>query len=101
MYHPTSTFLNCKSIGNNFLFRNNTTIGNKDDDNSLRPVIGNNVSLGANVIIFGNIKIGNNVIIGAGAVVNRNVPDNSIVVGNPMRILPRQPVKDSVCSFVR
>lgn len=86
--HPTSTYLNAESIGDNFSFRQNTTIGNKiDGRNDLVPTIGNNV--GANVCIIGKIRIGNNVIIGAGAVVTKNVPDNSVVVGNPMRIIDR------------
>lgn len=45
-----------------------------------------NYSLGE---VLCRIRIGNNVIIGAGAVVTKNVPDNSVVVGNPMRIIDR------------
>lgn len=39
--------------------------------------------------IIGGIKIGNNVLIAPGAFVNFDVPDNSIVLGNPGRIIPR------------
>lgn len=86
--HPLSTFLNAKKIGRNFSFRHNTTIGNKiDGRNDLIPTIGNNVILGANVIIIGDVYIGDNVIIGAGCVVTKDVPDNCVVVGNPMRII--------------
>ena len=86
--HPIGTFLNAKSIGKNFSFRQNTTIGNKKDGrNDLIPQIGDNVTLGANVCIIGNISIGNNVIVGAGAVVTKSIPDNSIVVGNPAVII--------------
>ena len=49
--------------------------------------IGNNVILGANVIIIGDVYIGDNVIIGAGCVVTKDIPDNCVVVGNPMRII--------------
>ena len=87
MLHPFATILNAKSIGDNFTFRNNTTIGNIDDDNSKRPVIGKNVTLGANVTIFGDITIGDNVIVGAGTVINKDIPSNSVVVGNPFRII--------------
>ena len=33
------------------------------------------------------IKIGNNVIIGAGTIVTKDIPDNSVVVGNPGRVV--------------
>ena len=47
------------------------------------PHIGNYVWIGANAIIVGNINIGNNVLIAPGAYVNFDVPDGSIVLGNP------------------
>lgn len=86
--HPYATILNAKSIGKNFSFRQCTTIGNKrDGENTNGPIIGDNVYVGANVCIIGDIKIGSNVIIGAGSVVVKDIPDNSVVVGNPSRII--------------
>lgn len=77
-----------KSIGANFSCRQNTTIGNKSDERpDERPIIGNNVTLGANVVVIGNIHIGDNVIVGAGSVVVKDVPDNVIVAGNPAKII--------------
>lgn len=64
-------------------------MGNKTDGSGDIPTIGNNVFVGANVVIIGNITIGDNVIIGAGAVVTKNVPSNCIVVGNPARVLKK------------
>ena len=84
-YHPFATVINAKSIGKNFQFRNSLTIGNKNNDNKRIPVIGNNVVVGANVVIIGDIKIGDNVIIGAGSVVVKDVPSNSVVAGNPAK----------------
>ena len=52
-----------------------------------RPVIGDNVTFGVNVTIIGSVKIGNNVTIGAGSVVVKDIPDNSIAVGNPCRVI--------------
>jgi len=86
-FHPFSTVINAKSIGENFEFRNNLTIGNKNNDNSLLPTIGNNVTVGANVVIIGDIIIGSNVVIGAGAVVVKDIPSNCVVAGNPAKII--------------
>lgn len=46
--------------------------------------IGNNVRIGSNATIM-PVKIGDNVVIGAGAVVTKNIPDNTIVKGNPAK----------------
>lgn len=47
----------------------------------------NNVFIGSNSIIFPNVKIGNNVIIGAGSIVTKDIPDNSVIAGNPAKII--------------
>ena len=49
--------------------------------------VGNDVYIGNNVIILPNVHIGNNVVIGAGAVVTKNIPDNSLAVGVPARVI--------------
>jgi putative colanic acid biosynthesis acetyltransferase WcaB len=80
-------------IGDNCTLRNSTTIGHKknvDGTFSRCPRIGNNVDIGANVVIIGDIEIGDNVIIGAGTVVTKSIPANSVVVGNPARILDKK-----------
>ena len=46
-------------------------------------------SIGANATILPDLIIGKNSIVGAGAVVTKNVPDNSIVVGNPAKFLKK------------
>ena len=86
--HPYATIVNAQKIGSNFTVCQNTTVGNKiHGRNDLVPIIGSNVSLGAGVIIIGDITIGNNVVVGAGSVVTKDVPDNCIVAGNPARII--------------
>ena len=82
--HPYSTVINAEKIGDYFSCIHCTTLGAKG--NGL-PVIGNNVTLGANVTIIGHVHIGNNVIVGAGSVVVKDVPDNCVVAGNPARII--------------
>lgn len=52
-----------------------------------RVDIGSDVFIGANAIILPNTKIGSRVIVGAGCVVTKDIPDNSVVVGNPGRII--------------
>lgn len=49
--------------------------------------IGNDVFIGAGSIILPGISIGNNVIIGAGSIVTRDIPDNSVAVGNPAKVI--------------
>lgn len=54
------------------------------------PTIGNEVWIGTNSIIVGKITIGDNVLIAPGTYVNFDVPSNSIVVGNPAKIIPNE-----------
>jgi len=53
--------------------------------------IGDNVFIGAGVIILPNVKVGGNCIIGAGSVVSRSIPDNSVAVGSPARVISSTP----------
>ena len=49
--------------------------------------IGNNVFIGAGSIILPGVTIGNDVIIGAGSIVSKDIPDNSLAVGNPAKVI--------------
>lgn len=49
--------------------------------------IKNNVHIGTNSIIMPGVTIGNNCIIGCGAIVTHNIPDNSIAVGVPAKVI--------------
>lgn len=51
--------------------------------------IGDDVWIGGGVSILPGVTIGNNVVIGAGSVVNRDIPDNSLAVGNPCKVIRR------------
>lgn len=50
-------------------------------------VLGNDVYVGNNVIFLPGVTVGNNVVIGAGAVVSKDIPDNSVAVGVPARVI--------------
>jgi len=50
-------------------------------------VVGDYCTVGSNVTIQRKVKVGNWVTIGSGCVVTKDVPDYSVIVGNPHRIL--------------
>lgn len=53
-----------------------------------RPVtVGDNVWLGGNVVVLPGVSIGNNAVIGAGSVVTKDIPDHSVAVGNPCKVI--------------
>ncbi len=71
-------------LGDNVNLHKGCTIGKENRGKRKgAPNIGNNVAVGINSTIIGNIKIGNDVMIAANAFVNFDVPDHSIVLGNP------------------
>lgn len=49
--------------------------------------IGDNVWIGGNTVILPGVNIGDNVVIGAGSIVGKDIPDNMIAVGNPLRLI--------------
>lgn len=87
------------TIGNNVHITNDIRFINHDGGTLLfrdrvpdleitKPIIiGDNVYIGNNVLFLPGAKFGNNVIIGAGAVVTREIPDNSVAVGVPARVI--------------
>lgn len=50
-------------------------------------IIGDNVFIGANATLLPNVCIGKNSVIGVNSVVTKDVPENSVVAGNPARII--------------
>jgi serine O-acetyltransferase len=74
-------------IGENCNIAHGVTIGvTRRGPKTGTPRIGNEVWIGAGAVIVGKITNGNNVLIAPGAYVNFDVPDNSIVIGNPGKI---------------
>ncbi len=53
-----------------------------------KPItIGNDVWIGAGVHVMPGVSIGSNVVIGAGSIVNKDIPSNSVAVGNPCKVI--------------
>lgn len=59
----------------------------KPYDHSLRTIIKQGSSIGANAVILPGLSLGEQCLIGAGAVVTHDVPDRAIMIGNPARIV--------------
>lgn len=51
------------------------------------PALGDGVQVGANAVIIGPVHVGSGLIIGAGAVVNKDIPQNSVAVGVPAKVV--------------
>lgn len=83
-------------IGHGVIFTNDIYPRSTNSDGTLqagsdwevRPtVVHKGASIGSGVTLLCNLSVGENAIVGAGSVVTRDVPPNTIVAGNPARIL--------------
>ena len=78
-------------IGKNVNIAQGVTIGQENRGaRKGAPRIGNEVWIGANAVIVGNITIGDDVLIAPLSFVNFDVPSHSIVIGNPAKIIHRE-----------
>lgn len=91
--HPTSIVIGeGVKLGREVKIFQNVTIGRSDSSIDAYPSIGDNTTIYAGAVVLGGIKIGKNCVVGANAVVTRDVPDNSVAVGVPAKIIvPRSP----------
>lgn len=78
--HGFSSLIVAESIGRNFCFNQNVTVGFGKGG---KPIIGDNVRIYTGAVVAGKIHIGNNVTIAANSLVRQDIPDNSLVYGNP------------------
>ena len=74
-------------IGPNVTFTNDKYPRIKGIWKLLPTLVKKGASIGANSVILPGITIGENAMIGAGSVVTKDVPTNSIVAGNPARVI--------------
>ncbi|CAD0222945.1 serine O-acetyltransferase [Chryseobacterium sp. JV274] len=88
--HWGSLVINPKTvIGKNCNIAQGVTIGQQNrGKNEGSPIIGDEVWIGTNAVIVGAVTIGNNVLIVPNSYVNFDVPSNSVVIGNPAKIIP-------------
>ena len=85
-------------IGRNCNISHSVTIGRSYRGGKIgRPEIGDYVWIGPGSVLVGEIRIGNNVLIAPNSFVNFDVPDHSLVIGNPGKIIPKEnPTKNYI-----
>ena len=78
-------------IGTNVNIHKGVTIGQENRGKRKgTPIIGNDVWIGINTTITGKVSIGNDVLIAPNSFVNLDIPDHSVVIGNPAKIFPKE-----------
>ena len=88
-------------IGKNFNISPSTTIGKANrGDRKGYPTISDNVWIGTGSVIVGNIQIGNNVLIAPCSYVNFDIPCNSIVLGNPAKIIEKENATEGYINYI-
>ena len=91
--HTVGTVIGAARIGDNCTILQGVTLGTSEPDMgftvSERPVIGNDVLIGAGAKVIGRITVGDHAKIGANAVVLRDVPAYALAVGVPATIVAR------------
>lgn len=117
---PGANFSSITSIkiGNKVMFGPNVTImggdhntsevgkymfdvDNKLPENDLPVEIENDVWIASNVIILKGVTIGKGSIIGAGALVTRNIPEYSIAVGRPAKVVKKRFDEEMLSNHIR
>lgn len=87
-------------IGKNCNLHKGCTIGAENRGKRLgSPTLGDRVYVGINATIIGNVRIGNDVMIAPNSFVNFDVPDHSIVLGNPASIHHKENATEGYIAF--
>ncbi|SKB36874.1 serine O-acetyltransferase [Salegentibacter holothuriorum] len=92
---------NMTSIGKNCNLSPNVTIGQANRGSKKgAPIIGDKVWIGTGAVIVGKIKIGSNVLIAPNSFVNMDVPNDSLVIGNPAKIIKKLNPTEGYSNFL-
>ncbi len=96
--HIGGIVVNGKSVINkNCTISHGVTLGQKNRGKYKGyPILANNIYIGPGAKIIGAVKIGNNVAIGANCVVTQDIPENSVVVGIPGKVISHDGAKGYV-----
>lgn len=92
LHHGNRVIVKEVIIGTSCTIGINVIIGysyNKKSNKYETPKIGNNVYIGHNSSVVGGVTVGNNVLIAPNSYVNKDIPDDSIVIGNNL-IIPQK-----------
>jgi serine O-acetyltransferase len=100
--HFGNVVINGKTIiGENCNISHGVTIGETNRGKKKgAPIIGNSVWIGTGSVVVGGITIGNNVLIAPLSYINIDIPDNSIVIGNPCKIIPSENATEGYISRI-
>ncbi|MGG3709334.1 serine O-acetyltransferase [Heyndrickxia coagulans] len=99
--HPNGIVIGSGTIiGQNCTLLQQVTFGEKYGDGSdilhQYPKVGSNVTISAGAKLIGNVIVGDNVIIGANSVVLKNIPNNSVAVGVPAKVIKQNEEKKTI-----
>jgi acetyltransferase-like isoleucine patch superfamily enzyme len=97
--HPSFYYDTTKQIG--FTIHRGADIYDRiikypEGESKYQVIIGNDVWIGAHVLILGGVTIGNGAVIGAGSVVTKDVGPYSVVAGNPAKLIKKRFADQSI-----
>jgi serine O-acetyltransferase len=91
LYHRGTVIIGPVMIGKNCTVGHSVTIGRSYKGGKIgRPTLEDNVWIGSGAVIVGKVNIGNDVLIAPNSFVNFDVPDDSLVIGNPGKIIKKE-----------
>lgn len=89
--HTVGTVIGAARIGTNCTIQQGVTLGSAEPDigftASMRPIVGDDVYIGAGAKIIGGVTVGDRAKVGANAVVLSDVPPGALAVGVPARLV--------------